>query len=243
MKKMKLAVAFAALVSVFGFSSCLNDSDNGDAQYLSLVTVGSSFGTTFLYADEYPNTTFIPTAVDLTQYGIKSTTRRAMVSYTVVEGQDMESDKLKINLIAGNEWPVYDISHRPDTCADYNSPIVSFSDYSVGWTFKSGNIARDRYLNVGYQYRPYSKVANTVLLPNRSSNDTIYLDFKMKKEETGEGQNRVFMNTYDLNTCGDLMYEVTPVSDSIYVTVVGLTSEYGSSTQKDSVTARCKYIY
>ena len=47
MKKMKLAAIFAGLVSVFTFSSCLNDGDSGPNYDLyEIVTVedGSIFG-------------------------------------------------------------------------------------------------------------------------------------------------------------------------------------------------------
>lgn len=39
MKKMKLAVVFAAFVSVFGFSSCLDDGESGPAQLQWVVNV------------------------------------------------------------------------------------------------------------------------------------------------------------------------------------------------------------
>ena len=51
MKKMKLAAIFAGLVSVFTFSSCLNDGDSGSNYDLyEIVTVeeGSIFGGTVL---------------------------------------------------------------------------------------------------------------------------------------------------------------------------------------------------
>ena len=54
MKKMKLAAIFAGLVSVFTFSSCLNDGDSGSNYDLyEIVTVeeGSIFGGTVLKGD------------------------------------------------------------------------------------------------------------------------------------------------------------------------------------------------
>lgn len=37
MKKMKLAVVFAAFVSVFGFSSCLDDGESGPLSFNGLL--------------------------------------------------------------------------------------------------------------------------------------------------------------------------------------------------------------
>ena len=54
MKKMKLAAIFAGLVSVFTFSSCLNDGDSGPNYDLyEIVTVedGSIFGGPVLKGD------------------------------------------------------------------------------------------------------------------------------------------------------------------------------------------------
>ena len=50
MKKMKLAVVFAAFVSVFGFSSCLDDGESGPAQLQWVVNVndGSYTGVSFI---------------------------------------------------------------------------------------------------------------------------------------------------------------------------------------------------
>ena len=56
MKKMKLAAIFAGLVSVFTFSSCLNDGDSGPNYDLyEIVTVedGSIFGGPVLKGDAW----------------------------------------------------------------------------------------------------------------------------------------------------------------------------------------------
>ena len=64
MKKMKLAAIFAGLVSVFTFSSCLNDGDSGSNYDLyEIVTVeeGSIFGGTVLKGDAW-GYTYTPVA-------------------------------------------------------------------------------------------------------------------------------------------------------------------------------------
>ncbi len=241
---MKFAALFAAFVSVFGLTSCLDNGDSGPRQYQSLMTLELSYAGTVMYADEYPGQALIPLNADLYQFGISPDTKRALVTYTVPEDQNATEKQANIMVTAAQTWPVFDISNRPDTCAAYTDPIVGFSNYTLGWTtFKSGCIIRNRYMNVGYQYRPYSKYANVVMLPNRVSNDTVYLDFKMKKTEQTEGQTQLFMNTYDLYSYMARMNKITPKNDSIYVTVVGLVSPYGNDARKDSITNRCRYVY
>ena len=64
MKKMKLAAIFAGLVSVFTFSSCLNDGDSGPNYDLyEIVTVedGSIFGGPVLKGDAW-GYTYTPVA-------------------------------------------------------------------------------------------------------------------------------------------------------------------------------------
>ena len=48
MKKMKLAVVFAAFVSVFGFSSCLDDGESGPAQLQWVVNVNDGYARNFV---------------------------------------------------------------------------------------------------------------------------------------------------------------------------------------------------
>ncbi len=244
---MKFAAMFAAFVSVFALTSCLDDGESSPQQFQSLVTMESSYmGNTVMYADEYPATALVPTNTDLNQFGITSSTKRAMVVYTIPEGQDMTAKQVNVTVTNGQAWPVYNISNMPDTCEAYKDPIIGFSDFAITWTFKSGFIARDRYMNVGYKYRPNTKAAYTVMLPNRVSNDTLYLDFKMKKLETAEGQERIFMNTYDLMTLNPMfLMNLVPKQDSIYVTVVSDVAQFGGSTaeKKDSVTNRCRFMF
>ena len=64
MKKMKWAVLFAALVSVVGFSSCL-DSEEGESYDLyEYVTVDSYMGATTLVGDQ-SGYTYIPATKDV----------------------------------------------------------------------------------------------------------------------------------------------------------------------------------
>lgn len=93
MKKMKLAVVFAAFVSVFGFSSCLDDGESGPAQLQWVVNVndGSYTGVSFI-PDGAPTVKWTTGAVTLTQYGLPEGTKRALLTYTIPEGQNITED-------------------------------------------------------------------------------------------------------------------------------------------------------
>lgn len=51
MKKQKLAVIFAALLTMVGFSSCLNSEDDGISEYYGYLEVNSGWGVTFSTPD------------------------------------------------------------------------------------------------------------------------------------------------------------------------------------------------
>ena len=58
MKKIKLALWAAALMSAFSFTSCLEE-NNDPIEYVSLVTIESSMGLSVMYPDENPQQQFI----------------------------------------------------------------------------------------------------------------------------------------------------------------------------------------
>lgn len=243
MKKIRLVLWAAALMSAFAFTSCLEE-NNDPIEYLSLVTIENSMGTAIMYPDENPQQQFFFSG-DLAQYGISATATRALVSYTVPEVIDWTAPQVEVTLLSGRcqDWPVAsvtDVNHA-DTCAAYTAPITAFSQYGVGSIlFPAINVVRGRYLNVGYNYRA-NKVGSTVLVANRVSNDTIYLDLKLKKEGYNLSSGAV-MNSFDLYSDYRLISGAVPQKDSLYVTVVALTSEdyEGKNVKKDSVTTRFK---
>lgn len=232
MKKMKLAVIFAALVSVFGFSSCLNSDDNGPQPNTLLVTVGSYMGIPEFYPDCVPGVTFVPTAVDLTQYGISSSARRAIITYSVLEGQSEDAKRLNISLVAGAcmEVKPMQISNNPDTfdTKGYTSSIKQFTNVMPNYPYYPAypTIYAERgYLTFGFTYAA-DKIGQFGLVPNRISNDTLYLDLKAKTEGTSrEGIN---WQTYSL--FGSEYEAVQPTKDdSIRITVLAKSSLSSSS--------------
>lgn len=98
MKKMKLAAIFAGLVSVFTFSSCLNDGDSGSNYDLyEIVTVeeGSIFGGTVLKGDAW-GYTYTPVASSVLA-GLKASDgsyyKRAQVGIKLMEGEAITEGK------------------------------------------------------------------------------------------------------------------------------------------------------
>ena len=98
MKKMKLAAIFAGLVSVFTFSSCLNDGDSGPNYDLyEIVTVedGSIFGGPVLKGDAW-GYTYTPVASSVLA-GLKASDgsyyKRAQVGIKLMEGEAITEGK------------------------------------------------------------------------------------------------------------------------------------------------------
>ncbi|WP_455668579.1 hypothetical protein [Phocaeicola sp.] len=246
MKKMKLAVVFAALVSVFGFSSCLNDSDSGPQANVLLVTVSNPMGMPQFYPDCMPGVVLTPTAVDLTPYGISSSARRAIITYTIPEGQNItnETKKINITLVAGAcvEVKPLEISNVIDSfdTKGYTSKIKDFINVMPNYPSYPvyPKIYADYgYLNFGFTYNA-DKIGQFGLVPNRISNDTLYLDLRAKIE----GSSREGLNwlTYNLTSCNEY-YEVNPIKDdSIRITVLAKSS-LSSSDKNETIAVTTSY--
>ena len=173
--------------------------------------------------------------------------KRAIIVYTVPELSDPQATEVPVTLLAGSEkYPVYEVTDRLDTVADYTSAFTGFSKYSVSvWQFMEMNVVRDRYLNVGFSYIA-DELGKTCMAPNHISNDTIYLDFLLKKKGDSKSSG-TGMNCYDLNS---LRYnplinysQLQPKDDSICVTVTmkattGITEDRAVN---DSRTVKISY--
>lgn len=246
MKKMKLAVVFTALVSAFGFSSCLNDGDSGPQTNVLLVTVNSSMGIPQFIPDRIPGMTLIPSAVDLTKYGISSSARRAIITYTVSEGQTVTSEtkRMNIDLLAGSclEVKPSEISNQPDTfdTKGYTSKIKQFCNVMPiypYYPYYPTIYAEHGYLTLGFNYAA-DKVGQFGLEVDKISNDTLYLNFRAKTE--GTSNDGVGWQTYDLSRCMEY-HEVSPIKDdSIRITVSATATTSTSDTGIVSVTTACK---
>ena len=239
---MKLAVVFAALVSVFGFSSCLDSGESGPAEFPWIVNVNDSYMGTSFIPDGAPNIRWTTDAVTLTQYGIPEGTKRALLTYTIPEGQDLENTKtLKIELVPGRcgAISIANISNRPDTLVDYTNKIQEFTPFLGGVPAVYTN---GRYLMINCTYQA-SEIAKIGLVPNRVSatKDTLYLDLKLKAKEGYQSGYTYYSTNYDLSSCHEV-YDMIPTNktqDSIYVTVRALSAKSGQE-KVDSITTAAK---
>ena len=204
MKKMKttlkLSALLIALVSVFTFSSCLNDSDDtNNPAYYSYVTVtgDSAFGYTF-YADN--GSILVPTSTSVEQVlpGLSgSNVKRAFISFDVINApaDGILQSGQTYQIVLGNSYysnyaiPTYQtlLSFEPtDSLHTQNQPINNVNnniwvangyvnaqmtlDYQQGQTF---------YLNTFY-------TEEDIDVDNNTLNLNIYYNSK-SKNPTSQG--------------------------------------------------------
>lgn len=248
MKKMKLAVVFAALVSVFGFSSCLDSNDNGPSYQYDNVTVSSYMGTYILASDAFPGLTYVPDVMDLTPYGITAGTKRACIAFTIPEGTDLTQTRIKINLVQGQcvsmaslEAP---LSAENDSLSTYTSKPYALGYYQmqscyVGALYYPAISAASGFLNLGFCYAA-EKGGKAVLEENRIGSDTLYVDLKLSADIKESSTVKNDWRTFDLSK-GRLIHSVPSIegtTDSIYVTVVADVT--GGGGKRDSLTVKVK---
>lgn len=122
MKKQKLAVIFAALLTMAGFSSCLNSEDDGISEYYGYLEVNSGWGVTFSTPDGLE---FVPNKT-------VTTTASSRLAFVYCQYNDVdltaETKKLPVTLLRD---PVYlkDLGYAESTLPDVTSTV---SLYSLG---------------------------------------------------------------------------------------------------------------
>lgn len=213
MKKMKLAVMFAALVSALTFSSCLNGDGgpSGPAFGNVLVTVtGDELLGYKLYSDYGP--ILIPTSQSVAQLPGLKKIKRAIVAFDLVGDQDisvLEPGK-SYNVVLNPNYcggiptsTVIDTyqNEAADTLFKNQDPISSFEGlYAVnGYANVSISVPYDRtkmfYMNAGYDSdldvnSSTNTLSLTVYYDNNSSNayeigNSIF-SFKLPAQEYGK---------------------------------------------------------
>lgn len=251
MKKMKLAVAFAALVSVVGFSSCLDSGESGPEYSYDNVTVSNYMGTYTLLSDAFPGITYVTDAFDLTPYGIAKGSKRAAIAYTIPEGTDLTQKRIKINLVQGMCQGFGSVesllSAQSDSISDIYTSKISYLGYVQADYIRMGYLnypaisASNGFLNLGFSYAA-DKGGKVILEENRIGHDTLYVDLRLAAEIKESTNVKTDWRTFDLSR-GNLIYGVipqNPTSDSIYVTVVADVTKDGA--KKDSLTVFTKAL-
>ena len=123
MKKQKLAVIFAALLTMAGFSSCLNSEDDGISEYYGYLEVNSG----------WDNVTFsTPDGLQFVPNKTVTTTASSKLAFVYCQYNDVdltaETKKLPVTLLRD---PVYlkDLGYAESTLPDVTSTV---SLYSLG---------------------------------------------------------------------------------------------------------------
>lgn len=228
MKKMKWAVLFAALVSVVGFSSCL-DSEEGESYDLyEYVTVDSYMGATILVGDQ-SGYTYIPTTKDVLAALLMkdgSYYKRALVAIKLAEEFSTGKKSFQISGIqVYNYLPYKSFTMAPDTLdGDYN--FISLGTGNEKPWVKSG----------------FANVSFSVQIPNASpslddfnmyitgaSNDTLYAKLQYSKDNTSAYTTMSELISFELPSSDPAFGEFNP-RDSIVLTVVAKTKDGETKT-------------
>lgn len=213
---MKLAVVFAAFVSVLSFSSCLNsDGDSNYPNFQAVVTVtGDEILGYRLYADYGP--VLIPTSQSVAQLPGLKNIKRAIVAFDVVGEENVTSldPKKSYNVVLNAAFcagiptstiiDTYENEAATDTLFKNQDPIVSFEGlYALkGYANVTMTIPYDRtkmfYMNVGYDSdkdvdASKNTLSLTVYYDNNTSNTyeqgRSVFSFKLPEEEYGKFTN------------------------------------------------------
>ncbi len=232
---MKWAVLFAALVSVIGFSSCLDGEEGETYDLYEYVTVENNMGTATLVGDQ-SGITYIPTSADvlsalaLTDGGYYE---RALVAIKLAEEYVVGKTLYQISGIqVYNYIPYKDCTMNPDTLSgDYN--FVSLGTGNDRPWVKSG------FANVSFSVQ----IPNTTpslsdfnLYVTGASNDTLYAKLQYSKDNTSAITTMSEMISFELPSY-DPAYGQVMGEDSIVLTVVAKSAngELKTTSPKFSV--------
>lgn len=222
MKKMKLAVVFAALVSVFGFSSCLNsDGESSSWDGGDYVTVKEYLGSAYLLTDN--GLTLTPTSSSVLSGLMNGTSGyypRAIVYYKLAEGEIITEGKTSYNIsqITGSILPSKEFNANPDTLkADYSITSLEYSSLSNFVWAKNG------YINIPFTTRIATNVTTNAfhLYATGVSGDTLLTRFQ---QDAGGGDNAYqsigTLISFKLPFNNPLYGQLEPKQDSIVIKVV-----------------------
>lgn len=227
MKKMKLAVVFAAFVSVFGFSSCLNDGESGPSYDLSEgVVVKESMGVPYLVGDAtgYIYNPINSSVLASLQKTDGSYYKRANIGIQLAEGEVITEGKTSykiVNIVAYQESfiPYKSFNLRSDTLSgDYNLKSLEIG-YTKAW-------ARFGFLNI-----PFSmNVGNNISLDDYHlyvtgvKEDTLFTRFRCTKDNTQGSQTMNSLISFEMPfnnpVFSEQYYNLQDKNDSIVIKII-----------------------
>ena len=239
MKKMKWAVLFAALVSVFGFSSCL-ESEKGDTYDLYEYVTIRGTGTSVTMKGDVSGCTFIPTSTDvLAALELKEGGyyKRALVAMKLAEAYVANQPSYKVSAVQVYSYlPYKSVNIAPDTLDTKGHGDYKFLNLGTG---QSKPWVSAGFVNVNFEISvPTStpSLDDFHLYVTGASNDTLYTKLRYVKDNTSAYTSINELVSFEIPS--SVMYNPSISNvlnkDSIVLTVVavGSNGELKSSTDK-----------
>lgn len=239
MKKLKWAVLFAAFVSVFGFSSCLESEKGNTYDLYEYVTV-RGFGSTVTMKGDVSGCTFVPTSTDvLAALELKEGGyyKRALVAMKLAEAYVANQPTYKVSAIqVYNYLPYKGLNMASDTLDAKGHGDYKFSNLGSG---QSKPWVSAGFVNVNFGINvPTSNPSldDFHLYVTGASNDTLYTKLRYVKDNTSAYTSISELVSFEIPS--SVMYNPSISNmlnnDSIVITVVatGSNGELKSSTDK-----------
>lgn len=220
-----LAVAVTLLIGI-SFTSCLNSDNESSWDLVQLVTVKSSMGSVYLLGDD--GITYYPTNPGVLKIsstdGSTKYFERALVTLKYVDEvtRGTTTGSRNVTIVGGSGVSVKSLCDKPDTIKT-TIPLVSLN--AVGGV--------NGYITVNFNYNYTGSKVDFDLYPEKVEGDLLTLRFKQTygKDSYG-GTSSEALCSYRVPPFIALqsqledrgLGELTPVNDSIYVTVLGTGS-------------------
>lgn len=184
MKKMKLAVFFAALVSVLSFSSCLDTNSESAYDGIVLVTVtGDEFLGYKLYADG--GGILVPTAANMKQFGDWSKVKRAQVAFKHLDEvlpEPSENTQYKVEIVSAA--PLHGGANMINTTRDVEAADPLYKNQDPVIDFYGGVIIYKGYITFSPQL-------------NYNSSSPFYFNMSYREEDIVDNEKLTLTFHYD----------------------------------------------
>lgn len=217
-----MAVAFAALVSVFGFSSCL-DSGDGTSGYdwAGYVTVKDDYLTgAHLVAENGVQLMPVSSSI-LAPLKLKdgSYYKRLSVAVKFLEGEILSEDKKSYKITQLVDYgllPYKDFNLQPDTLKeDYSLVSLDGDRWREPW-------AANGYVNVPFKFRtsgPNLSVDDFHMYTVDAKEDTLYTRLRQTKGNNSSYDTGETFISFAIPVNSPLYYQLEPKADSIVIKI------------------------
>lgn len=243
MKKQKLAVIFAALLTMVGFSSCLNSEDDGISEYYGYLEVNSGWG----------NVTFsTPDGLEFVPNKTIATTPSSKLAFIYCRYNDVdltaETEKLPVTLLSD---PVYlnDLGDAESTLPDVTSTV---SLYSLGengggvWGYNKYLVLTPAYLlkkgttNENLSTELVNHHLNVYYVPEEDNVTTKTLKLYLRYQITGIDNSSTEETGASETWAGDYILKY---SDAVYVRLSSLLAQYENTHGEKPEKLEVEYEY